>query len=579
MINSLFLIKKFMFKRGFQLSFAALLIFLYGLFKSFTIVSIFSLIDFFVKDENALLQESKIKGFTDKAIYYLKEIFFSKIDDNFVMILLLIGSLLFFAVIFNFLGLLLAARVQFLAFIEMQLNLTRIIANKNISFFDQNKIGELLSRINKDSRIIMDQVQNILMSVFAHLPTILILSVFLLLIDIKLTLFFILFFIFTVLLIFIMGNLIKKIGFEELNKEANLNGLILEILKNIKIIKIYNLGSLFSNYHNNSLQKLYQILMRRLTLKYFFPNFFVYIFFVFIFIILILKFNTTMFNQINNSDFITFIIISINLLIPFQKINETFTNIFNLSGNSIKINEIMNESNEKKLDLNEIVKFNNTINFKNINFTYTNKFSINNLSFNINKGEKIVIFGKSGSGKSTIIDLLLKFYSPLSGQITIDDLNYNNVNVNSLRDLFGVSLQDNLIFNDTIKNNIIFDKEFDKVLYQNAIYNSGLHEYIDSLPNKNETFLGDNGSRLSGGLKQRLSIARVLYSDNKIFIFDEVTAALDDKTENFILDNLFTKYQNKTIIMITHKKKLISYFDKILIMDNGTLKHINAVNK
>jgi ATP-binding cassette subfamily B protein len=213
--------------------------------------------------------------------------------------------------------------------------------------------------------------------------------------------------------------------------------------------------------------------------------------------------------------------------------------------------------------------------FKNVSFTYshTGVKALNNISFEVKTGEKIMILGKTGSGKSTIAQLLLRFYDPDEGSIFIGEKNIRNVNLKSLRNYISYVPQDIFLFSDTIANNIRFglkkDSSADEI-EQYAKY-AAIHNEILSLDKGYETMVGERGVTLSGGQKQRVSIARALLKEGQVMLFDDCLSAVDAKTENTIVNNLNQFLNHKTTIIITHRIFVSIPFDKIFILDDGAI--------
>jgi ATP-binding cassette, subfamily B, multidrug efflux pump len=213
--------------------------------------------------------------------------------------------------------------------------------------------------------------------------------------------------------------------------------------------------------------------------------------------------------------------------------------------------------------------------FKNVSFTYahTGVKALKNISFEVKAGEKIMILGKTGSGKSTIAQLLLRFYDPDEGSISIGEKNIHNVNLKSLRNYVSYVPQDIFLFSDTIANNIRFglkkNSSADEI-EQYAKY-AAIHNEILSLDKGYETMVGERGVTLSGGQKQRVSIARALLKEGQVMLFDDCLSAVDAKTENTIVNNLNEFLNHKTTIIITHRIFVSIPFDKIFILDDGVI--------
>ena len=214
------------------------------------------------------------------------------------------------------------------------------------------------------------------------------------------------------------------------------------------------------------------------------------------------------------------------------------------------------------------------IEFKNVTFTYedTNITALNNISFSINKGETVAILGKTGSGKSTILDLIARLYDIDSGQILIDDVPIKQLNLQSLRQAIGAVPQDAFLFSDTIKNNIKFGKENSTDEEIIAVAKKAVvHENIMGFNKQYETILGERGITLSGGQKQRVSIARALLKDPQIYLFDDCLAAVDTETEEEILNQLKKESKNKTTLIVSHRVSSAKNADKIIVLEDGKL--------
>ena len=219
--------------------------------------------------------------------------------------------------------------------------------------------------------------------------------------------------------------------------------------------------------------------------------------------------------------------------------------------------------------------FKKKIEVKNLIFKYpsTEKKVIDNLSISINKGEAIGIAGASGEGKSTLLDLICGLLKPTSGQILVDEIDINSKK-NNWRSKIGYVPQDIYLLDDSIKSNIAFgveDKNFSSSQFEKAIKMSQLSEFLENLPDKELTYVGDDGVRLSGGQKQRIGIARALYFLPEVLILDEPTSSLDEKNETIILDDIYNIKSKITVIIISHSKKVFKKCDKIIEIKSGKI--------
>jgi len=231
----------------------------------------------------------------------------------------------------------------------------------------------------------------------------------------------------------------------------------------------------------------------------------------------------------------------------------------------------LDEEIEKDNGIKKISTLKQGIEFRNISFSYTNTNTVlSNLSLNIKKGQKVAIVGPTGSGKSTIIELLFKFYKPVSGEILIDGINISEIDNSSLRNLISYVDQNNWISNDTIQNNITLGntKISNKEIIEASI-KSNSNSFIENLADQYNYRVGDEGKLLSGGQKQRLSIARAIVKDSPILVLDEATSALDSKTENLVQSAIDKVSKGKTTIIIAHRLSTVQSADLIIVLDKG----------
>ena len=273
-----------------------------------------------------------------------------------------------------------------------------------------------------------------------------------------------------------------------------------------------------------------------------------------------------------------FTVSAVRLIPSFNSISTALANIKSLrpSYKLVYSNLVDDKDTDKVSNINlsnKNLNFQNKIVFKDVFFTYENKNSsvLKNVNLEIIKGSNLGITGKSGSGKSTLINLLIGLLQPDKGLVCLDDKDIKQ-NIRKWQSLISYVPQDIYLLDDTIKKNIAIGEEEDQIDYHRldlAINSAELKDYIDKLPEKLETFVGNRGVRISGGQKQRIGIARALYLKRDILILDEATNSLDIENEEKIIDNIINQYQSKTIICIAHSNKVLEKFDNILFLDNG----------
>ncbi len=264
---------------------------------------------------------------------------------------------------------------------------------------------------------------------------------------------------------------------------------------------------------------------------------------------------------------------------PISSVGWVATIIQTAAASQKRINDFLKSEPIIKNISNEKADFNGDLVFDNVSFTYpdTGIEAIKNLSFSIPKGEKWAIMGKTGSGKSSIAELIERLYDVSEGSISISGKNIKNVALENYRENIGYVPQDVFLFSNTIANNIKFsDLNFTIEDVITAAKKASIHDEIMKFPKQYDTLVGERGITLSGGQKQRIAMARVLIKSPELFILDDSLSALDTKTEKTILGNLNTSFENKTVLIITHRIPSYIKFDKILVLENGSLSEFGT---
>lgn len=281
-------------------------------------------------------------------------------------------------------------------------------------------------------------------------------------------------------------------------------------------------------------------------------------------------------------EFIAYIGLFYNILNPAKALTSAFYNIKKGDASAERIFEILDAKNpivdaENAVVLNE---FNDSLELKNIKFKYEDKFVVDGISLKIPKGKTVALVGQSGSGKTTIANLIPRFYDVNEGEIIIDGHNIKDVTKHSLRTVMGIVTQESILFNDTVIGNLLLgtdDKTEEDVIAAAKIANA--HEFIEKLPKGYYTNIGDSGNKLSGGQKQRLSIARAVLNDPAILILDEATSALDTESERLVQEALEHLMKNRTSVVIAHRLSTIKSADIIVVMREGKVVETGKHNE
>jgi subfamily B ATP-binding cassette protein MsbA len=444
-----------------------------------------------------------------------------------------------------------------------------------ISYYSEKRKGDVMARMLGD----VNEVQNsffIVLELIVKEPlTILFAIIAMMKISIELTLFVFIF-------IPLSGFIISKIGKSLKSKSQNVqkeNGFLISIVEEslggLKVVKSYNSEGYFKSIFNNSINKLLRInnsIGKKNNLASPLSEF---MGILTIAILLWYGGNLVLVDKtLNGALFIVYLGLAYGVLTPAKAISKASYQVKNGLAAAERVFEILEVENTIVNKANAVVKnsFDSSITIENINFKYEEENVLKNFSLEVPKGKTVALVGQSGSGKSTIANLLTRFYDVQEGSVKIDGIDIKDMTLESLRDLMGLVTQDSILFNDSIKNNIKLGKQdaTDEEIID-ALKVANAYEFVAALPNGIDTNIGDAGGKLSGGQKQRLSIARAVLKNPPIMILDEATSALDTESEKFVQVALENMMQNRTSIVIAHRLSTIQKADKIVVMHKGEI--------
>ena len=362
-------------------------------------------------------------------------------------------------------------------------------------------------------------------------------------------------------------------------KAQNENGIFISILDEtlggLKVVKGYNAENLFINKFNDSINRLLRLsnsIGNKNNLASPLSEFL-----GIVTIATLLWFGAQLVveeHTLSSATFITYIALAYTILTPAKSISKASYQVKTGLAAAERVFTLMEQENNivDSLDAIDKKSFNDKIILENINFRYENENILKNFKLEIPKGKTVALVGQSGSGKSTIANLLTRFYDVNEGKIFIDGTDIKEIKLKSLRDLIGLVTQDSILFNDTIKGNIALgklDASDEEVIEALKIANA--YEFVKELPEGIHTNIGDSGNKLSGGQKQRLSIARAVLKNPPIMILDEATSSLDTESERLVQIALENMMQNRTSIVIAHRLSTIQKADIIVVMQKGKI--------
>ena len=447
-----------------------------------------------------------------------------------------------------------------------------------MSFFSDERKGNLLSIFSadlKETELAIKATTNAIFKdpfyVIGYFATLFIISY-------KLTFFIVLFLPIAGLIISKISNGLKKRSKKGQENLGDILSLTEETLFGLRIIKSFNAQAFMNNKFERKSNSLYSLMLginRRIYLASPISEFLG----VLATSGVLLYGGNLVLNEFIQPDvFIGYLILFSQLISPFKSISKA---VYDSSQGIAALERIEKITLQDQFIKNspatpQPINFNKEISFNNVSFKYNQEQVLENISFKIKKGETVAIVGHSGAGKSTIADLLIRFYDVVEGSINIDNINVKKINLSQLRNLMGVVTQDSILFNDTVINNIAFGVEIENSQVLESAKMANADEFIQNLDEKYETIIGDAGNKLSGGEKQRLSIARAIYKNPEILILDEATSSLDTKSEKAVQEALNRLMKNRTSLVIAHRLSTIQNADKIIVLDNGKIAEMGS---
>jgi ATP-binding cassette, subfamily B, bacterial MsbA len=505
-----------------------------------------------------------------------------------MFICILVLAMFFFKNLFRYLALFFLTPIRNGIIHDIRMDLQKKIISLPLSFIGTKRRGDLTSRMTSDLVEIEWSIMGTLEMVFKDPINILVFLSTLIFISPSLTVFVIILFPLAGILIGYIGKNLKSSSKKGQDKLALIMSIIDENIFGIRIIKAFNAEKFINSKFRKTSEEYKKIMtgvLRKKDLSSPMSELLSTIVMVIVMWFggqLVLAETATLSPQ----EFIGYILIFSQIIPPVKSLTTSYYFIQKGSAAAERVYEILNTENTIKNSNNprNIFKINDTISFNIKSFKYENNDVLKNINFNINKGKKIALVGQSGGGKSTITDLLARFYDVNDGQITIDGINIKDLELDNLRSLMGIVSQESILFNDTIYNNIkIGNLEATEKDIINAAKAAYAHEFILNCEDGYNTNIGNSGEKLSGGEKQRISIARAILKNPQILILDEATSSLDSESEKLVQNALANLMQSRTTLVIAHRLSTIENADSIIVLNNGVItekgSHKELINK
>ncbi len=444
-----------------------------------------------------------------------------------------------------------------------------------ISYFTNKKKGDVISRITADVLEIQHSFLSILELIVREPLTIFFTISAMFLISFKLTAFVLIFIPLSGFIISLIGRSLKATSTLVQNEQAEFLSITEETLNGLKIIKGFVSELFFIEKFRKSNNRFYNLSNKLINRQNLASPMSAFLGISVIGVLLWYGGKLVLIDQeLNPAAFITYMGLAYGVLTPAKAISKASYSIKKGNAAAERVLEILDSENsiKQKANAEKKLDFKSNIKFENVSFKYENEKIIDNINFEIKKGQTIALVGQSGSGKSTIANLIPRFYDVSEGKISIDGINIKKINKNNLRGLIGLVSQDSILFNDTIINNIKLSEsetELDDIINSASIANAD--DFIKKFEKKYETNVGDGGGKLSGGQKQRISIARAVFRNPPIMILDEATSSLDSESEKLVQQALEKLMKNRTSLVIAHRLSTIQKADLILVISEGQI--------
>jgi subfamily B ATP-binding cassette protein MsbA len=556
---------------------------LYALFSTISMITMFPLLEVLFKTSKEVSHKPIYSGITNVSSYG-KELLgyhITNLNKEYgpqYALLLAVGLVIttfLFKNLFNYLASYHIMHLKNGVLRDLRKKMFDKIIELPLSYYSEKRKGDVMARMLGDVGEVQNSFFSILELIVKEPLTIVFAIVAMLNISIKLTLFVFIF-------IPISGFIISKIGKNLKSKSTlaqqesgHLISIVEESLSGLKVVKSYNAEKTFKKRFGDSVNRLLKLSNSIGNKNNLASPMSEFMGIVTIAVLLWYGGNLVLVDKtLEGSLFLVYMLLAYNILTPAKSISKASYAVKNGLAAAQRVFEVLETENTITNKENAIGKntFEDKIEIKNINFRYEEENVLKNFSITVPKGKTIALVGQSGSGKSTIANLLTRFYDVNEGEIAIDGINIKDMELHSLRGLMGLVTQDSILFNDTIKSNIALGKPgaTDNEIIE-ALKIANAYEFVMNLPKGIETNIGDAGNKLSGGQKQRLSIARAVLKDPPIMILDEATSALDTESEKFVQVALENMMQNRTSIVIAHRLSTIQKADNIIVMQKGVI--------
>ena len=554
----------------------------YAFFGTLSMISLFPMLKVLFNQTEQLTSPPLWNGVSDLMNYsedYLNYfVTLKKAEGNNDVLIFMVGLIVatfLLKNIFNYLSMFFITYLRNGVVKNIRNDIYRSIIRLSLSFYSEKKRGDIVARISSDVQELDHSFLSIFELIVKDPLMVLFTLISMFLISPKLSLFVIIFIPICGFVISLVGKSLRRKSLKVQKEQGQFISLVDETLSGMKILKIFNAEKDFLLKFKSSTERFYKFSNSVLNRKNLasplseFLGITAIAGVLWVGGLMVLKENS-----LDASAFIVYLGLAYNILTPAKSLSRATYKVKKATAAAERIFDVIDNNTiiPESKNPQELNSFENCINIKNMSFSYENDTVINRISLKIPKGSSVALVGQSGSGKSTIANLICRFYDTKEGEILFDDKNIKNIKKESLRNMIGLVTQDSILFNDSIKNNLLIAKENasdDEIIDSLKIANAW--EFVKNLPETIDTNIGDSGNKLSGGQKQRLSIARAVLKNPPILVLDEATSALDSESEKLVQTALDNLMKDKTSIVIAHRLSTIQKAEKIIVLDKGQI--------
>ena len=550
----------------------------------FTVVSIPMIAPFFdilFSQEVVASSKPDDNNLPDNLDYFFSQLVINYTPQKALLIVIAAMLVVFFLKnIFRYLALYFMAPVRNGIIYDLRKQIFEKYIDLPLSFYSTEKKGDLMNRMTSDVQEIEWSILNTIEAIFKA-PLIIVGSLtFMILVSPQLTLFVLVLIVFTAFIIGGISKTLKRSSSEVQTRLGRISSILEETLGGLRIIKGFNA----QKYQSEKLEKDnadYRNILTRLLWRRDLSSPLSEFLGIVVVSMLLWYGSALVFDKVLTPDlFFAFIFAFFQVIEPAKSFSSAYYNIQKGLAAVDRVDNLLNTPNpivDPEKPLTDI-SFERKIKFEKVSFKYDNAdtVALDQIDITINKGEVVALVGSSGAGKSTFVDLLPRFFDVSSGSIRIDGNDIRSYTLYDLRSLFGIVSQEAILFNDTIKNNILFGAEATDEQIEEAARIANVSEFVNEMPDKYQSNIGDRGMKLSGGQRQRLTIARAVLRNPPIMILDEATSALDSESELLVQDALEKLMKNRTTVVIAHRLSTIRNADKIVVLDKGKIVEMGS---